>query len=244
MHFDVNSKLLTGKIMDKHHKLYKRKLRFLPLADQACNLIKEVILQGKYNPNQRLNEVELSSSLGISRGPIREALQKLAYEGLVKLVPNKGAFIIDFSLEEVEEIYELREYLEVLSVRLAVERSNESDLRKLSESLKVVERTIEKNQYSYYPWELDYHLHIARSTKNNKIEEIIQKLNAQMLLIRYTSGRKHGRAIEAFKEHYEIYEALCARDSEKAQHLMIEHIHNSKKNIIKIISQGIKNCSE
>ena len=217
--------------MEIQNDLYNQKLRFLPLTEQACNLIKEVILQGKYNPNQKLNEVDLSNSLGISRGPIREAFQRLAYEGLVKLVPNKGAFIVDFSIQDIDEIYEVREDIEVLAIRLAIERSNENDFRKLSELLINVERIIEKNQYTYYPWDSDYHTLIAGLTKNKKIEEIIKKLNVQTLLIRYTSGRQHGRAIEAFKEHYQIYEALCARDSEKGQHLMLEHIRKSKENI-------------
>ena len=76
--------------MSKQNKLYKQLLSPSSLTDQACNMIKEVILSDKYSPNQRLNEVELASSLGVSRGPIREAFQRLAYEGLVKLVPNKG----------------------------------------------------------------------------------------------------------------------------------------------------------
>jgi len=223
--------------MDNQHDLYKKTLQYLPLTDQACNLIKEVILKGKYKPNQRLNEAELSSSLGVSRGPIRESLQRLAYDGLVKLVPNKGAFIISFSLKEIEDIYELREYLEVLAIRLAVERSNKSDLHKLSELLKVVEKVIEKNQYVYYPWDSDYHLCIARSTKNENIVNAIQRLNAQTLLMRYMSGRRHGRAIEAFKEHFSIYEALCVRNSERAQHLMTEHIRTSKENVTKIFQR-------
>jgi DNA-binding GntR family transcriptional regulator len=88
------------------------------LANQVSNLIKEDILENKYSPNQRLNEVEISSALGISRGPIREAFQRLSHEGFLKLVPNKGAFIISFSKKEVEDIYELRENLEIMSLKL------------------------------------------------------------------------------------------------------------------------------
>ncbi len=224
--------------MNKQSKLYKQHLSPSSLTDQACNLIKQVILGNKYGPNQKLNEVELSSSLGVSRGPIREAFQRLSYEGLVKLVPNKGAFVINFSLKEVEDIYELRGYLEIMAVKLAAERADQSDDRKLSDLLKATERMIEKNRNTSYPWDSDFHVQIARCTKNQKLEEYINKLNAQTHLIRYRSGSKYGRAAEAFKEHVEIYRALCERNCEKAEQLMVHHIRTSKNNIMQLISHG------
>jgi DNA-binding GntR family transcriptional regulator len=217
--------------MSKQNKLYKQLLSPSSLTDQACNMIKDVILSDKYSPNQRLNEVELASSLGVSRGPIREAFQRLAYEGLIKLVPNKGAFVISFSSKEVEDIYELREYLEIMAVKLATERACPSDFRKLSGLLKATKRLIEKNRYTSYPWDSDFHLQIARCAKNEKLLEYINKLNSQMQLIRYKSGSKEGRAAEAFKEHTEIYSALCERNCEKSEQLMVNHIRTSKNNI-------------
>jgi DNA-binding GntR family transcriptional regulator len=221
--------------MNKQNKFYKQPLAPSSLTDQACNLIKEVILSDKYSPNQKLNEVELSNSLGVSRGPIREAFQRLAYEGLVKLVPNKGAFVISFSLKEVEDIYELREYLEIMAIKLATERADQSDYRKLSDLLKATERMIEKNRYTSYPWDSDFHLQIVRCTKNQKLEEYINKLYAQMRLIRYRSGSKDGRAAEAFKEHAEICEALCERNCKKAEQLMVNHIRTSRDNTMQLI---------
>jgi DNA-binding GntR family transcriptional regulator len=221
------------------NKLFKQPLSPSSLTDQACNLIKQVILTEKYTQNQRLNEAELSSSLGVSRGPIREALQRLAYEGLVKLVPNKGAFVISFSLKEVEEIYELREYLEIMAIRLATERANPSDHRKLSDLLKATERMIEKNRYSFYPWDPDFHLQIVKSTRNQKLEEYMNKLYAQMQLIRYRSGSKEGRVARAFKEHTEICKALCERNGEKAEQLMVKHIRTSRDNTMKLYREEL-----
>ena len=224
--------------MNKRSKLYKQHLSPSSLTDQACNLIKEVILSDKYSPNERLNEVELSNSLGVSRGPIREAFQRLSYEGLVKLVPNKGAFVISFSSKEVEDIYELREYLEIMAVKLASKRSDQSDYRKLSDLLKATERMIEKNRYTFYPWDSDFHLQIVKCTKNQKLEEYINKLYTQMRLIRHRSGSKEGRAAEAFKEHAEICKALCDGNGEKAEQLMVNHIRTSKDNVMQLIFMG------
>lgn len=220
--------------INKQSKLFKQPLSPSSLTDQACNLIKQVILTDKYSQNERLNEAELSSSLGVSRGPIREALQRLAYEGLVKLVPNKGAFVISFSLKEVEDIYELREYLEIMAIKLATERADQSDHRKLSDLLKATERMIRKNRYSFYPWDPDFHLQIIRCTKNQKLEEYMNKLYAQMQLIRYRSGSKEGRVAGAFKEHAEICKALCERNCEKAEQLMVKHIRTSRDNTMQL----------
>ncbi len=222
----------------QNSRLYKQPLAPSSLTDQACNLIKDVILKGKYSPNQKLNEAELSNVLGISRSPVREAFQRLAYEGLIKLVPNKGAYVIEFTPKEVEDIYELREYLEIMAVRLASLRADQSDIRKLTELLKNAEKIIERSRYTSYPWDNDFHLHIANCTKNQRLEEYIYKLNAQTLLIRYMSGSKSGRAAEAFKEHAEIYRAICEKDSARAEDLMVRHIRTSKNNIMQLLPRS------
>jgi DNA-binding GntR family transcriptional regulator len=224
--------------MNIKSELFKQALSPSSLADQACNLIKHVILSDKFSANQRLNEVELSNSLGVSRGPIREAIQRLAYEGLLKLVPNKGAFVISFSSKEVEDIYELREYLEIMAIKLSTERADQFDHRKLSDLLKATEQMIEKNRYSFYPWDSDFHLQIIRCTKNQKLEEYMNKLYAQMQLIRFRSGSQEGRAARALKEHTEICNAVCERNCEKAEHLMVKHIRASRDNTMQLISRG------
>jgi DNA-binding GntR family transcriptional regulator len=222
--------------MNKQNNLHRHHLTPSPLTGQVFDLVKNAILANNYSPNQRLNEVELSSSLGVSRGPIREALQKLSYEGLVRLVPNKGAFVINFTLKEVEDIFELREYLEVMAVRLAAQRADQSDYRKLSELLKATEQIIEKNRNASYPWDSDFHVKIAQCTYNQELAEYINRLNAQTHLIRYRSGSRPGRAAGAFKEHVEIYRSLCEKNCEKSEHLMMQHIRTAKNNIMNFIS--------
>ncbi len=205
-----------------------------PFTDQVCGLIKNVILNGTYRPNQRLKELELSRSLGISRSPIREALQRLANEGLVKIVPRKGAFVQDLSLKEVQELFEVREAAEMMSIRLALERAEPEDLLQLSEFLHLTKNAIEKDQYSMYPWDLDFHLQVAKCAKNKKLEDYVYQVNAQLLLARYRSAQVSGRALEALNEHLAIFEALRTRDSRRAEKLMADHLHRSKENMTKI----------
>jgi len=221
--------------MNNQNNFYKHQLTPSLLNNQVFDLVKDAILGNKYSPNQRLNEVELSSSFGVSRGPIREALQKLSYEGLVRLVPNKGAFVISFSPKEIEDIFEIREYLELLAVNLAAQRADQSDCRKLSDLLKATEQIIEKNRSASYPWDSDFHIKIAQCTHNQELFEYINRLNVQTHLIRYRSGSSPGRAAGAFKEHVEIYEALCEKNCEKSERLMMHHIRAAKNNIMNLI---------
>jgi DNA-binding GntR family transcriptional regulator len=221
----------------KQNNFFKPLSTSSSITEQVCDTIKDVILRGIYKPNQRLNEVELASSLGISRSPIREAIQRLANDGLLKLIPRRGAFVFNFSSKEIEELLEVRECIEVMAVRLAVERADQSQLHKLSEFLKATRAVIERNRYTLYPWDFDFHLQIAGCAKNRKLEDNIYKTNAQLLLMRYRSGSKSGRAEQAFNEHTKIYKALCERNHERANQSMMQHLRNSKESIMQIFFQ-------
>ncbi len=112
-------------------------------TEQVSDSIKDLILRGVYEPDQRLNEKEISRSLGISRSPIREAIQRLNNEGLVRLSARKGAFVASLNLNEIMELYEVREPLEVAAVRLAADRADQSQLNYFSNSLQQTKILIE-----------------------------------------------------------------------------------------------------
>jgi DNA-binding GntR family transcriptional regulator len=204
------------------------------LSDQVFNTIKEGILENKFAPNQKLNESEIAKILGVSRGPVREAFQRLCYEGLVRLVPNKGAYVITFNLKETLDLYEIRGHLEILGVRLSIERGDESDLRRIEDLLIYTKQMVKNNEKCTFPWDTDFHVKIAECTKNIFLIEHIIKLNTKMNIIRYRSAQKEGRTEKALKEHAEIYKALCERDSAKMEQLMMDHIRTSKNNFIQL----------
>ena len=203
-------------------------------TDQVFNSIKEIIIRGDSQPGQRIREVELAKNLGVSRSPIREAIQRLGQEGLVTLVPHKGAFVTCLSLNEVADLVDVREALEVKSVILASERADEKDLKGVSNSLNTAKHALIDNRRTQYPWNLDFHLQIAKCSKNKKLEQKVYETNAQLLLIRFKSGSEKGRASQAYAEHSEILEALQRRDAAEAQALMKKHIHIFYKNIKKL----------
>jgi DNA-binding GntR family transcriptional regulator len=208
-----------------------------PYTEQVSVFIKEVILSGHYEPGQRLSEVELSEAIGTSRSPIREAFQRLAKEGLVNLVPRKGAYVKALDKRELKELFEVREGLELVSVALAAERATDSDLDELLQFLSRTRSAIENRDYRQYPWNLDFHKQIAKCAKNKYLEEKIDEVNAQLLLVRQKSGSEAGRASEAFNEHKMICDALANRQTRAAQRLMRQHIHISRENIMKLFGE-------
>lgn len=203
-------------------------------TDQVFNSIKEIIIRGDYQPGQRIGEVELAKHLGVSRSPIREAIQRLGQEGLVTLIPHKGAFVTSLSLNEIGDLIDVREALEVKAVILASERANEKDLKGVSDSLNAARNALINNRHTQYPWNLDFHLQIAKCSKNKKLQQKVYEINAQLLLIRFKSGSEKGRARQAYAEHSEILKALQKGDAAKAKALMKRHIRTFYENIEKL----------
>jgi DNA-binding GntR family transcriptional regulator len=204
-------------------------------SDQIFESIKDMIIRGDYKPGDRLYEKEISRSLGISRSPIREALQRLSTEGLVRIVPRIGTFVSCLTLEEVLEFYDVRLPLEVTAVRLAIERADQTQINRLSDLLDRTRKRIIQNDQSQYPWNLDFHLQIVRCSKNKKLYDILGMINAQLILVRHQSSCEVGRTEEVFNEHTQIFEALRDKDLEKAEQFMKAHLYNAKENVTRIL---------
>jgi DNA-binding GntR family transcriptional regulator len=211
----------------------------MPLTEQIYKALKEGILKGDILPGQKLNEIDLSNSFGISRSPIREAIQRLANEELIKIIPYKGAEVIQLEIDEINELFDVRIALETMAVNLAIEKVDQSQFQPISDLLISTKLAIEENSYSLYPWDLDFHVQIARCSKNSKLEQSISRVNSQLLLARSLSGREIGRAAEALNEHTEIWKALQKKDLKKVQKSMIQHLKNSRKKIIEIVRRDI-----
>lgn len=207
-------------------------------ADQAREVIRHMILTGTYGPGQRLKEMDISQELGISRSPIREAVQGLANEGLVKIVPQKGAFVASFDIQEVGELYEVREALEVMAVRLAADRAEDHRVEELEEFLEATKATLDSHQATGYPRDLDFHKKVAELSQNRKLAQKIAEINSQLGLVRLRSASKPGRALQAYEEHIAIFEALRQRDSKKAVRAMRGHIHNGRANMLSTLRAG------
>jgi DNA-binding GntR family transcriptional regulator len=212
-------------------------VRTTSYTEQAREVIKHLIFNGTYQPGERLKEGDLSRALGISRGPVREAIQSLANEGLVKLAPQRGAFVSTFDLEEIRELYEVREALEGLAARLAAEKSVDEDIEGLFEFLKATGHALE-NDSALYPRDLDFHQQICRLAGNGKLLDHVSQIHAQLQLARSRSSSKPGRARRAYEEHLKIYEAIKSRDLEEAERAMKAHLRSGLGSTLEIMDRS------
>lgn len=198
-------------------------------SDIAYHKIKTKILSLEYVPGFQLKEVQISKEIGLTRTPVREAFIRLEREGLLKIFPNRGAFVVELSAQEVEDLYEVREALEVMAVSLAVRRSTRdeiSDLRKmLNKTSQLYQQGIFKN---YEDPQFDFHLELITLSKNKKLISSWKMLAAQLSLVRIKSSMTQKRYLKALEEHLGILKHIEAGNSTKAEKLLKTHMNKSK----------------
>ncbi|GFG50380.1 hypothetical protein CQY20_06805 [Mycolicibacterium agri] len=210
----------------------------VPYSVQAADIVRARILGGVYSPGQRLSEVELSSALGISRSPLREALRLLANEGLVTVISGRGVFVADFSEVEVRELLEIREALDVLAVRLASKRATPDDIKKLESNLEGLTTALRSHGSETQAWpSSDFHLCIYEVAGNRKLKEHGLAVHTQLRLVRFRSGAAAERMDQAHHEHLLMLAAISDHDADKAERRMREHLSNSATHIIQQIQE-------
>jgi DNA-binding GntR family transcriptional regulator len=201
------------------------------LSSEAFDKVVEAISSGEFDPGQRLSEAELARNLGISRGPLREALGRL--EGrLIKRTPRIGVHVISFTREDIEALFLTREALEGMSARLAAERMTDdhlTDLRKLLESHSHQPELASGEAYVQRSLDDDFHFSIIRGAKCDRIEKLLMnEIYYQLRIHRRKSSTQPGRAQAALKEHRMIVEALESRDPDRAEAAMRTHLRNAR----------------
>jgi DNA-binding GntR family transcriptional regulator len=195
------------------------------LADQAYQRLDHAILTGSLAPGTLLSEAELSLQLGISRGPLREALSRLEGRKLVKRVRQQGVSVVNLNDKEVLELMQVREVLEGLACRLATEAMSDEDLRDLS--------NCDLGNYGGVGGPSsanDIHFRIAKGCGNSLLSDYLTKdLYYLWRLFRYRTGKQEGHSEAAQAEHREIIKAMRKRNADLAEHLMKNHIANARK---------------
>jgi DNA-binding GntR family transcriptional regulator len=204
----------------------------VPYSVQAADIIRSRILGGDYAPGQRLSEPELSSSLGISRSPLREALRLLANEGLVKVVSGRGVSVADFTEPEVRELIEIREALDVLAVRLAAKRATPHQIAVLRENLEGLTSALRTHGRQTLEWPSDFHLCIYEVAGNQRLREHGLAVHTQLRLVRFRSGAAEDRMEQAHEEHLALLAAISDHDPDTAALRMHEHLKNSAEHIL------------
>lgn len=159
---------------------------FLPLRDEVFNTLRERILKGSLKPGERLMEIHLADQLGVSRTPIREAIRMLELEGLVKMVPRKGAQVAKISREDLQDVLEVRKALDTLAVKLACERITENEIVKLKEAENEFERILKTGDTTQIA-EADVAFHdvIQLASKNKRLKNMISNLAERIYRYRF-----------------------------------------------------------
>lgn len=207
-------------------------------VQQAVDLVRDRIRQGEWGPGHRLVESELTTQLGVSRGPLREALGRLEAEGLVTIEPFRGAMVRRMSREDVESLYQVRELLEGLSARLAADRvaSDASARRRLVSEIKALERVGERGERREIMDENSrFHQLLIELGANPVAAETLARLNNQ--IYRYTMRNMFDQksVARSCRQHLAVAKAVLDGDGTKAERLMRNHVRVSGQEVIKLI---------
>jgi DNA-binding GntR family transcriptional regulator len=202
-----------------------RPVRNLTLREQVLEHLREEILSERLQPGTELQEVALSEELGVSRGPIREAIGRLAAEGLVTVRPRRGAVVRSLSKDEFLELYQVREALEMMAVRLAVPKLTDDDLDALERLVDdMAERAKADDVLGFFEANTAFHQRFFDASGNRMLAELYRQLRGQIDRHRLRSLELRGTLERSIAEHKAILRAAKARDVERAAHLVAEHI--------------------
>lgn len=194
-------------------------------SDQAERALRDQILRGVFAPGSRLNEVEISADLGVSRGPVREAMQRLARDGLVVLQPHRGAFVRRLTLAEVSNLFEVRITLESKVAALAAERLTpelQARLEELRDDMAAADDVVDPD--AQFQGTHDIHALLAEASANEALAAHVETVNRELLLLRTQSGQTPERAHAAIDEHAELIATVLSRDPEAAAAAMELHL--------------------
>lgn len=209
---------------------------YLPLRDVVFNTLRQAILRGELKPGERLMEIQLANKLGVSRTPIREAIRKLELEGLVLMIPRKGAEVADISEKSLRDVLEVRKALEELAVQLACDKITKEeieDLKKAAEDFKKILKSRDITEIA----EADVRFHdiIFMVTDNQKLVQLLNNLREQMYRFRVEYLKNEEVHPQLIAEHEKIIEHIMERDKAKASAIVSEHINNQVEGVIDII---------
>ena len=214
---------------------------FLPLRDVVFNTLRQAILTGELKPGERLLEIHLADRLGVSRTPIREAIHKLELEGLVTLVPRRGAEVAQITEKSMNDVLEVRRTLDALCAELACDRITEEELNDLKHACDNFEAAVKTGDFKKIA-QSDVALHdiIARATGNARLLQLINNLSEQMYRYRYEYIKDTSQHETLVEEHRIIYQSIVNKDKETASAAAMTHIDNQKRSIIRKIRQESK----
>ena len=204
------------------------------LRDRVYEILKKSIIFQEISPGEKIDEEAIAKQLGVSRTPIRETLCRLENEGMVKIIPRRGAFVVQHSREKITEILMVREVLEGFAARLAVDYVNEKTIERMRSLFNgFSELNIRDHLPDYAQADLEFHNLIIKTSRNNLLISLMDTLNNHIQMFRFQTFSLDGRPEHSMVEHAHIIEALEKKDPSSAESLMREHIRNVRESALK-----------
>jgi DNA-binding GntR family transcriptional regulator len=209
------------------------------LRGRVFNHIREDILSGKFKHGEELKENTIGQELGVSRTPVREALRQLELEGLVRIVPNRGAYVDGITIKDIQDIYVIRSYLEGLCASWACEHITKEQIEELEEIIYLSEFHAKKgHQEQLLDLDNKFHEIIYQASNSKMLNHVLSDFHHYVQRVRKTTLSVMERVTNSNAEHTALLEAIKERDKDKAEKLAQKHI---KKTIENIVDKGIEN---
>jgi len=209
------------------------------LHQEVAVRLRQRIVEGQLAPGAKLNERELSELLQVSRTPLREAIKMLAAEGLVELLPNRGAVVAQMSEQDVMDTFEVIAGLEGQSGQLAAERITDAQLNEIRAlHYEMLAAFTRRDLPTYYRLNALIHTHINAAAGNRVLTQTWSNVNARLQALRFRSNFDDAKWKRAMKEHERMIELLTARDAAGLRELMITHLVHKRDAVIDLMRSG------
>lgn len=214
----------------------KKSIESPSLREMVYEILKKAIIFQEIPPGEKIDEESLAKQLGVSRTPIRETLCRLENEGIVKIIPRRGAFVVKHSKDRIIEILLVREALEGFAARLAVDHIDERTIEAMRSLFKdFSEANIRDRFKDYTQADLKFHTLIVEKSKNSLLMSLMDILNDHIQMLRLRTVALEGRSENSLREHLKIIEALEKKNDSLAESFMRKHIQNVRKSVLKNI---------
>jgi len=210
------------------------------LHSHVTHRLRQMLVENQIAPGAKLNERALCESLNVSRTPLREAIKTLAAEGLVVLLPNRGAVAMSLSLDDVRHTFEVMTGLEGLSGQLAAERITETELMEIQAlHFEMMAAFTRRDLSSYYRLNAQIHSAINNAAKNPVLSSTYEQVNARLQALRFRSNQNDEKWHIAMQEHARMIEALQARQPQVLRDLLVRHLEHKRDVVLDQLQASI-----
>ena len=209
------------------------------LHDQAAARLRTMLVEGRIAPGAKLNERELSEQLRVSRTPLREAIKMLATEGLVDLLPNRGAVAVKLDAADVQYTFEVLAMLEGMGGELAAQRITDAELAELrAKHFEMLACFARRDLSGYYRLNALIHAGINEAARNPVLTRTYRAVNARVQSLRFRTNQNEAKWKRAVKEHEQMIDALAARDGGALRDVLVRHLQHKRDTVLELMRAG------